>query len=96
MRINKEEIKIIKTVILKYIKGAKIYLFGSRIDDSKKGGDIDILVESKEKVSLKKQIKILSEFELNGISRKVDLVIKTSLTQKTNFLTTIDKEKIVI
>jgi len=96
MRVDEEEIRIIKDVILKYIKEAKIYLFGSRVYDDKKGGDIDILVESKEKVSLKKQIKILSELELNGISRKVDLVIKSPSTKKTNFLKTIEKEKIAI
>ncbi len=43
MRITSDEVKIIKNTILKQISDAKIMLFGSRTDDSKKGGDIDIL-----------------------------------------------------
>ena len=43
MRLTQKEIEIIKNTINRYIKDSKIYLFGSRLDDNKKGGDIDIL-----------------------------------------------------
>lgn len=46
MRLSKEEIKTIKKVIENKDEHARIYLFGSRVDDSKKGGDIDILIFS--------------------------------------------------
>jgi predicted nucleotidyltransferase len=77
MRLTENEVMIIKSNILKYIKDAKIILFGSRIDDNKKGGDIDIFVQTEQIVSLKDQIKILAGFEIDGILRKVDLVLKT-------------------
>jgi predicted nucleotidyltransferase len=47
MRISEHE----KTVIIDAVKtidpGARVWLFGSRADDSKKGGDIDIAILSK-------------------------------------------------
>ena len=46
MRVLKPEINIIKNNILKFDKDAQVYLFGSRVDDNKKGGDIDILIIS--------------------------------------------------
>jgi len=44
MRISEKEIEIIKSNILKHINDAKIYLFGSRTNNLKRGGDIDIFV----------------------------------------------------
>jgi predicted nucleotidyltransferase len=46
MRVLKQEINIIKNHILKFDQDAQVYLFGSRVDDNKKGGDIDILIIS--------------------------------------------------
>ncbi len=47
VRLSKNEIEIIKNTIKKYDPDAKIIIFGSRADLSKRGGDIDILVVSK-------------------------------------------------
>jgi predicted nucleotidyltransferase len=46
MRVLIQEINIIRNNILKFDKEAQVYLFGSRVDDNKKGGDIDILILS--------------------------------------------------
>jgi predicted nucleotidyltransferase len=83
MRISKYEIKIIKDVIYKYVNEleVEIYLFGSRAFDYKKGGDIDIFIKTDNKISLKDKIKILTDFEIFGIERQVDLVIQDSDTQ---------------
>ena len=66
MRLKKEEIKTIKDTIKKFDKSAKIYLFGSRIDDNKRGGDIDILIDSP-KIGFKELIKIKGILELLAI-----------------------------
>jgi predicted nucleotidyltransferase len=44
MRISEDEIQLLKSKLYELSHSAKIYLFGSRIDDTKKGGDIDLLV----------------------------------------------------
>ena len=92
MRLTKDDIVIIKSTILKYIPDAKIFLFGSRVDDRKKGGDIDIFVQTSEKITLKEEIKILTEIEINGIDRKVDLVIQAPNKKKQPIFQTAIKE----
>ena len=56
MRLSNQTILILKETISRYINNPKITLFGSRVDDNKKGGDIDILVETKENITIKTQI----------------------------------------
>ncbi len=46
MRLSDNEIKAIKEVIGGIDKDAHIYLFGSRVHDDKKGGDIDLFILS--------------------------------------------------
>ena len=96
MRIDENEIKIIKSTILNYIDDAKIMLFGSRVDDSKKGGDIDIFVQTNHKITLSDEIKILSDLEINGIERKVDLVIQTPYKKNQSIFKTALKEWVIL
>lgn len=44
MRLIEYEKNVIVNAIKNFDKQARIYLFGSRVDDTKKGGDIDILI----------------------------------------------------
>ena len=46
MRLTKKEIDLIKRAFQESFKDGKIYLFGSRVDDSQKGGDIDLYIVS--------------------------------------------------
>ncbi|MHB1679000.1 MAG: nucleotidyltransferase domain-containing protein [bacterium] len=47
MRLKKEEIDAIKQTAMAYFgKDANVYIFGSRAIDAKKGGDIDIYIET--------------------------------------------------
>ena len=75
-----EEKDIIKNIIRQKIGNVKIYLFGSRMDDNKKGGDIDIYIDKK--LSSKEKIELLTEFTLNGVKRKIDLISKGSKLEK--------------
>ena len=73
MRLKQEEIEFLKKEILKYDKNAEIYLFGSRVDDSKKGGDIDILVKGN--LSIKEIIKVRVGFFKRFGEQKLDIII---------------------
>ncbi len=73
MRLNNKEIKTIKEVIAQHIKSAKIYLFGSRLDGGKDGGDIDLFIISDTR---NYAIKIKIKAKLNRLLGKpVDIVM---------------------
>ena len=74
MRLSNSEIKVIRSVIAKYDNAAKVRLFGSRVDDNKRGGDIDLLVFSN-KLRFEENIKIKAKLkELLG-DQKIDIII---------------------
>ena len=77
MRISEIEKTTIVNAILEKDRNAQIFLFGSRTDDFKKGGDIDILVQSDE-IGLLEMIKIKSTIFKNIPEQKIDLLISKS------------------
>lgn len=80
MRLSSEQIEIIKDVIHRFDDKAEIYLFGSRIDDSKRGGDIDLLIFS-EKISEKEKL-LMRLFLYDKLGeQKIDIVIAKDLEQ---------------
>jgi uncharacterized protein len=74
MRLSKQEIEVIKSVVHRFAKDAEIYLFGSRTRDDARGGDIDILLLSNEKIDLHTiiQMKIALQDVLGD--QKIDIV----------------------
>jgi len=46
MRLSSRVIKILNHTIKESFGNVDIYLFGSRVDDSKKGGDIDLAIDT--------------------------------------------------
>ncbi len=57
-----------------------LWLFGSRVDDAKRGGDIDLYIETKEIDTDKlrdQKIKFLVSLERKIGEQKIDVVIKT-------------------
>jgi len=71
------KVQIIELAKLYFGNDIKLYLFGSRVDDNKKGGDIDLFLESDHPIDLEMQIKFLSAIQKNVTERKIDLVVKT-------------------
>ncbi len=74
MRISSEERAVIIEEIAKRDREAIVYLFGSRTDDSAKGGDIDLLVESAT-ITFADKLGILAEIKARIGEQKVDLVL---------------------
>lgn len=96
MRLHLSEIDIIKSTLHETIDDAKVFLFGSRTDDTKKGGDIDLFVQTHKNISLKDELKILAQMEFRGIERKIDLIIQTPQTPPQKLFETILKEGILL
>lgn len=79
MRLTEVEVSAIKDSVNKFDPDAKIYLFGSRAEDMKKGGDIDLFVISK-KITRAERRKIkLSIYDKIG-EQKIDMVIAPEIT----------------
>ena len=75
----------------------EVYLFGSRVDDSKKGGDIDLLVFSKEP-SYRLSQDISVRF-FNKCEEKIDVVVMDpdNLSKEQQaFIDTINMERLVL
>ena len=74
IRLTEKEIDAIKTSVLSIDPHAKIYLFGSRTDTVKRGGDIDLLIVSK--VFTRKEISRVRWyfFERFG-EQKIDIIL---------------------
>jgi len=80
MRINSNEAAFIKQKVKEYFgPKASVYLFGSRAYDNKKGGDIDLYIETDLKNSIyNRKIKLLAALQKVLGTRKIDIVINNS------------------
>lgn len=88
MRLGESMLLKIKSAAHDSFGDAKLYLFGSRVDDSRKGGDIDIAVDANlSKIEFrKKKVKFIAQLLRNDFELKVDIVdyhTKDELLSKT-------------
>jgi len=75
MRLTTYEIKAIKQTFLDIFQSGQIYLFGSRVDDSLKGGDIDLYIQTDNSEVLIKKVKFLSQIKQMIGDQKIDVII---------------------
>lgn len=80
MRLTVSEQKAIKQILYAFDLDAQIYLFGSRVNDQARGGDIDLLILSK-KITFADKIKILMQLEDALGEQKIDLLVAPDLQQ---------------
>jgi len=73
MRLKDRDIELIRKIVRKYFPNAKIYIFGSMLDDTKRGGDVDIFIITDEKITLSSKSNIRFFLE-DRLLRPVDLV----------------------
>lgn len=78
MRLNAYEIKTIKETVWQYDNAAEVYLFGSRLDDNARGGDIDLLVLS-QKINFDEKISLRIDLKDRLGNHKIDLLVKKSI-----------------
>lgn len=83
MRLTPDQTQIIKGTIARLVgASSRVWLFGSRVHDELRGGDIDLLVESDEVIP--NRVKALCMIEGALImalgDRKLDILIKDART----------------
>lgn len=74
MRLKEYEQAAIKSTVNYFDPAARVYLFGSRVDDAKKGGDIDLLVISACITSDEKRAMKSKLYDAIG-EQKIDIVL---------------------
>ena len=76
MRLTEYEIKSIKESFEKYFADGDVYLFGSRVDDTQKGGDIDLFIDTPLQGDLQeRKTGFLLDLESKIGEQKIDVVI---------------------
>ena len=75
MRISNQYKEAIKKAFNTVFREGDIYLFGSRLDDKKKGGDIDLFIDINNRSDLfEKKIKFLAKIKSVIGEQKIDVV----------------------
>ncbi|MBF0336286.1 MAG: nucleotidyltransferase domain-containing protein [Nitrospirae bacterium] len=74
MRLSDDQIDFLKGEILAIVPDAIIYLFGSRADNDKKGGDIDIMVLSANRLTWKDKATIRWSYFGRFGEQRLDIV----------------------
>ena len=84
VRLQTSQQEAIKQLSSELFENAKVFVFGSRTDMSKKGGDIDIYIQTTKKDALlKAKLVFLREFEKRFGEQKVDLLVDNGSKHKT-------------
>ena len=79
MRLTNYELTSIKEVFSEVFKSGEIYLFGSRVDNQLKGGDIDLYLvinkplDAKERLAKKSKFRLKLEDKIG--EQKIDILI---------------------
>lgn len=78
MRLSSKQIEAIKETFIQVFCKGEVMLFGSRVDDSKKGGDIDLYVRPFIATDdlFKLKLKFLVDLKSRIGEQKIDLVLE--------------------
>jgi len=82
MRLSSHEISSIKQVFNQFFQEGEIYLFGSRVNDDLKGGDIDLYISNHNVANiLKRKLEFLVELKKKIGDQKIDLIISKDVNR---------------
>jgi predicted nucleotidyltransferase len=76
MRLSLEVTRVIQDTFVQVFEKGDLYLFGSRVDDARKGGDIDLYVDTDKRERLgEKRIEFLARIKRHIGDQRIDLVV---------------------
>jgi predicted nucleotidyltransferase len=87
MRLTSDQVLIILGTASRLSgEDAEVYLFGSRLDDRARGGDVDLLIETPHGLTLLERARLQLELELEeGLGLPVDVVSRARDAEPTPF-----------
>jgi len=76
MRLSSEVTCVIQDAFVQVFERGDLYLFGSRVDDARKGGDIDLYVDTENREHMgEKRIEFLTRIKREIGDQRIDLVV---------------------
>ena len=79
MRLTDQQHTIIRAAVTEtFGAGANVWLFGSRVDDSQRGGDIDLLIETDQvdvDAIARAEIVLLAKIQMKMGEQKIDVLL---------------------
>jgi predicted nucleotidyltransferase len=79
MRLSELQQSVIRTTVAEtFGTQASVWLFGSRVDDSKRGGDIDLLIETDQvdvDAVMRAEIAFLGKLQMKLGEQKIDVLL---------------------
>ena len=76
MRLTLSQIEEIKNIVASHTgRDSRIYLYGSRLDDTARGGDVDLLIETGQSVPRLAQARLKAALE-NALGLPVDIIVR--------------------
>lgn len=95
MRLDPSQVAAIKFTVQDMLgPEARVWLFGSRVDDQKKGGDIDLYIETEKSCELEDKLRLMTRLQLAIGFRKIDVLICGDECKKKSIYVTAKKEGI--
>ena len=76
MRLNSETVQVLQKIFLQVFGKGELYLFGSRVDDARRGGDIDLylVADNRDRMG-EKRIEFLAQVKRQIGDQRIDLVL---------------------
>jgi len=75
MRLNTKELQALRAILGELDPAGRLYLYGSRVDDSRRGGDIDLYLQASRPIDLKTRLR--TQYRLQqACDTRVDLLVK--------------------
>jgi predicted nucleotidyltransferase len=99
MRLSKRQREIIeRTAIRHFGNDVRVFLFGSRVTDDAKGGDIDLYLEAvpESLVNVKNKIAFIVDLKKDLGDQRIDVVLKSTNKATSRFQQIIEATKVPI